>query len=222
MCEHKIVYDNCWVAYFDMLGFKEIIEEHKGHIDSFVRGVYNGFIQEVKKRGDRISDALIKIHYTWFSDTFVFYSSDDTYESYSSIDLLAHEFFQSMIFRRHPLRGALTLGEFYADNGEHTYVGPALIDAYEYTEKQNMIGFVLTPMARKKLCEPGYAINRIEYSEYEVSIKPEKIEKQKLFAHKNPRLKSSIEQMKQEAINRKCNDSIIQKYNNTLVFLKKD
>ena len=211
------IYGVCWVAYFDILGFTKQIDEHKGHIDSFVRCIYDRTLEEIQERSGRISKALDSVSYAWFSDTFILFTKDATFGSYSSLDIAAWEFFQIMSVRKYPLSGALSVGEFYADKEKDTYVGPALIEAHLYANKLNWIGFVLTPEARKKLSEPGYTINELDYVEYKVPIKPEKEKNgEKLFARKIHCLKDYIIQMQNSAKGEGA-----AKYDNTLKFIDK-
>ncbi|MBW8042057.1 MAG: hypothetical protein FVQ85_18935 [Planctomycetes bacterium] len=222
MGKKQTVYGNCWIAYFDILGFKKLISKYKGHIDCFARGIYDEILEEIKKRSERVSEALNKnVNYAWFSDSFLFFTEDDTYASYSSIDIVLWEYFQKMMFKGYSLRGALAVGEFYANKDRHTYIGPALIEAYSYAEKQKWIGLVLTPEAGKKLSEPGYVINKINYSEYEVPIKSEKIKKEKLFARNIRSLEKYIIRMQNTAkVEEEYEKKLKVIYENTLEFIK--
>ena len=170
-------YGDCWIAYFDILGFKKLVDKYKGNIDSFVNVTYYEILEEIEKRTGRISEDLSKVNYAWFSDSFILFTEDDTCASFSSLDIVLWEVFQKMMWKGYMLRAALSVGEFYSNIERHTYIGPALIDAYGYADKQKWIGLVLTPEAHKKLSEPGYAIDRIRYSEYQVPIKPKGIKK---------------------------------------------
>lgn len=222
MGKSNIVYGNCWIAYFDILGFKKLVDQHKGNIDTFAEGIYNNVLVEITKRSGRISAALDKkVDYAWFSDSFILFTEDDTYASFSSIELVLREVFQKMMFGKHMLRAALSVGEFYANKERSTYIGPALIKAYEYAEKQRWIGLVLTPEAHKKLSEPNYAISTIEYSEYQVSIKPEVTRREKLFALNIDRWKRYVIESRQSA---KSNEDYEDKtkviYETTLKFIE--
>ncbi len=216
----RIIYGNCWVTYFDMLGFRKKIDEHEGNVDSFVRSIYNRMVGEAENRSERIARALGYVGYAWFSDTFIFFTKDDTFGSYSNIELLSNEFLRSMIYKQHPLRGALTVGEFYADKDKYIFVGPTLIRAYDYAEGQKWIGLVLTPEARKKLGERDYAVNIIDYKEYEVPIKPEKIEERRLLARDISELREYIVQMQNVAKReRDYEEKLKVIYDNTLKFI---
>jgi hypothetical protein len=73
------------------------------------------------------------------------------------------------------LRGALTVGDFYADRNSNIYLGEALVDAHNFTEKQDWIGLVLTPNAHAKLvasgCKPSIWVDGLGFREYDVPIK---------------------------------------------------
>ncbi|OGP52910.1 MAG: hypothetical protein A2Y65_10165 [Deltaproteobacteria bacterium RBG_13_52_11] len=45
------------------------------------------------------------------------------------------------------MRGALACGGFYADGRNRIYLGEALLEAYEWGENQDWIGFILAPSA---------------------------------------------------------------------------
>ena len=222
MEKDKIVCGNCWVAYFDMLGFKKLVNQYKGHIDIFAEGIYKDVLGGIIKRSNRISGALNKkVDYAWFSDSFILFTEDDTFASFSSIELVLWEIFQNMMFTNKPLRAALSVGEFYSNKERNTYIGPALIKAYDYAEKQNWIGLVLTPKAHKKLSAHGYAIDTIRYSEYQVPIKTKEIGKENLFARNICSLKRYVIQAQESAKKEKeYEENVKVKYENTLKFIK--
>jgi hypothetical protein len=71
-------------------------------------------------------------------------------------------------------RGALTAGDFYADKNSNIYLGEALIDAHDFTEKQDWIGLVLTPNAHAKLVvrdNPFTWVDGKGFREYNVPVK---------------------------------------------------
>ena len=224
----KVINGNCWVAYFDILGFSKRVNELKEHLDVFVKVYYEDILAEIKGRSRRISQALRnEIRYAWFSDTFIFFSKDAGPQSYISIELLSREFLNSQIYARHPLRGALSVGEFYSEKEKDIFVGPALIDAYKYAERQNWIGFVLTPKACGNLNQHGIQ-DRVNYIEYDVPFKAGK--SKRLLAYKLKMVVSGenillehIHQMQQEAKNKYPDEYEARYktiYENTLKFME--
>jgi hypothetical protein len=185
MKSDKIINGSCWVAYFDILGFKNEIRLYTSKLDTFVEVQYGEIINYIDVDIKRETDLILKkrtefiaqkYDCSWFSDSFLFYSSDDSIDSYLTIHLVATSFFHYMtIDKKWPLRGALTVGNFYADKNKNIYLGEAIIVAHSYTEKQDWIGLVLTPNARTKLEKDGHDLfvfaNGLGYREYDVPIK---------------------------------------------------
>jgi hypothetical protein len=95
--------------------------------------------------------------YSWFFDTFIIYSTGypigDSLAHFSATEQVSRLFFQRLIPRGIPVRGALTHGPLYFQTSRDICVGPALIDAYHHAENQNWLGFVLTPSAVAKMAE---------------------------------------------------------------------
>ena len=148
--EDKIVNGNCWIAYFDLLGFKEYVLDfdfptHPHCYGVFVEELYNNILECFKDLPERS-----RIYTTWFSDTFLAYTLDDSYESFVSIAFGSLLTCAKLVAKHHPVRGALGTGRLYAEQKKNIFVGSALIDAYEYGEKQNWIGFSVTPKAEEK------------------------------------------------------------------------
>lgn len=238
----KIINGNCWVACFDVLGFENLVngfvkQNGEDHLDVFV-GVYYYDILKVAMRGVKQHRELLdRIEYAWFSDTFLFYIPiDKKGHAATVIESLARQFFLGCIWKgeEHPLRGALSAGDFYADKQNNIFVGPAFIDAYKYVEKQEWIGLVITPKACSELqkfdlCPP----DRGKYIEYEVPIKQEKIFEnnkivipivtEKLFAFvmiRYHQVEESVNQMKEKAETGGADQSVLFKYKNTLKFIR--
>lgn len=244
MENNKVINGNCWVAYFDILGFKNLLNDFLSQsktedevtleIEAFVELYYMDILRNLEKKGEYNPD---KVFTRWFSDTFFFYTVDDSPESLCCIEKSATHFFVDVIWKKMPLRGALGFGAFYADKKNGIFLGPALIDAYEYGEKQNWIGLVISPKACVKLqkinlCPPdrgGYVEYDVPTKSKEKNIKSEvvlKNETKKLFSFKMQKymqVEESIREMKQEAENKLDKgryDKVKAIYENTLKFIK--
>lgn len=236
MENNNIINGNCWVAYFDILGFKNRLSKVLGYsktdeevppaMDAFVEVYYKTILRKLQEKGKWLPDK-VSIH--WFSDTFLLYTFDDSPESFLCIERSARHFFSKIICKRIPLRGALGIGAFYADKENGIFLGPALIDAYQYAEKQHWIGLVLTPKAcsesqKWNLCPP----DRGKYIKCDVPMKGGEIEE--LFAYKREMivngenvLLNPIRQMQEEAKQRHPDEyerRYKAKYENTLKFMQ--
>ena len=220
---NRIINGNCWVAYFDILGFRNEVRKHEGYLQGLVDLYYEVLLRKIRSVEAYWPD---KVFIYWFSDSFLFYTLDDSLESFSCIEQETRHFFIGAIEDKIPFRGALTMGEFYADEKKHVFVGQALIDAHDFAEKQNWVGFVLTPQACDRLREidPIQGETRSIYQDYNVPIKPQKVKIEKLLACRISKCSSAdieviIEQMLKEAENeldKSDYDKVKAIYENTL------
>lgn len=143
MDNNIIVNNNCWIACFDVLGFKDKILGYEqaygvGKLDGFANVIYKEILATLQNEAEYFRDMDV-IFTCWASDTFVFYTSDDSIQSFNVISSTAILFCRRMIMHcsSYMVRGALGTGQFYADKQNNIFLGSALIDAYEYAEKQN-------------------------------------------------------------------------------------
>ena len=143
MEDEKIINSNCWVAWFDILGFRALMSKYEKHLDVFVGTYYEDILRTVNEKAGYWPKYVAPF---WISDTFVFYTFNDSIEAFTCLNQVARHFFEQILYKI-PLRGALSFGRLYADREKGIYLGPVLIDAYEYAEKQDWVGFVLTPCA---------------------------------------------------------------------------
>ena len=143
-----------WVAYFDLLGFGKYVKNHElNEIVNFydiirqnMRQIITGYKE---KRG---------IKYSHFSDSFLMYSKTDSMTSFDLIDKAAKFFFTRLIEKKIPLRGAITVGEFYTHEHKNVFLGKALVDVVRYADCQDWVGFILTPMAESKISKNNYPL----------------------------------------------------------------
>ena len=97
-----IINENCWVAYFDILGFKRKVQVAEKSQSNWILAEY----KKVLKTADLFKSAVDNL--VWFSDSFVFYSVN----SAESITVAAQCFFDFMFSARIALRGCLNYGRF--------------------------------------------------------------------------------------------------------------
>lgn len=239
MEDGKIINGNCWVAYFDVLGFKNGVLDFErqhgvGHLDVFVENFYKDLLKELERIGKYWPQ---KVFTSWSSDTFLFFTSNDSRESFCCIGQEATHFCCGAIWKSMPVRGALAIGQLYAEKQNDIFVGSALIDAHNYAEKLNWIGLVVTPDAAKKL--KGTSINLstcpVAYERYNVPIMRKEIkngmismrdDSKELFTARigrYPQTENSVKQMQQTARNRYPDEYEARykaKYENTLKFIE--
>ena len=185
-----IINGNCWVAYFDFLGFKKLIQDFiklngEGNLDVFYLCYYADIVRIAKIVVSEVEKTMKvsgKIGFSYFSDTFIFFAPEDkpgSYDFYLSIDMILRHFFVKSLFEGFFFRGALSFGDFYANIKEEAFLGPALVDAYEYADKQDWFGVVLTPKVVERLKGTNLDVDRrADYAKYNVPIKIKTVDEQ--------------------------------------------
>ncbi len=168
---NETINGNCWLAYFDILGFRYMVE-------SFPVEFVRNKLKEAKKEGEQFN-AICR--FKFFSDSFIFYTENESMDSFRCIRGTSAFFFRAMFTGKNiphfPLRGCLHVGKFYADEKDGIFFGRALIKAYELAEDQDWIGFVLSEEAGKRLKEyESMGLKSSEYSLFQKYKVPSKRE----------------------------------------------
>lgn len=148
------------VAYFDLLGTRkqDALELHEKLAASVIEL-------------EREKCFLNKIETTYFSDTFLFYTDDDSKESVNGLDIAACGFFDGLIERDIPVRGAMAFGQFYANKPNGIYFGQSLVAALKCGEKYNWLGFVLDKSAQNEMTRLGRsATERTHYRNWKAQL----------------------------------------------------
>lgn len=215
-----IKYRESWFSYFDLLGFSRLVREH---IIEYVLPLYEEVLETIaEKAGPKEKHG---ISYSWFSDTFIVYTKSDSLKDFGHIEQASRLFFQKLIIREIPVRGAMTIGKLYTNKVKNIFLGEALIDAYEYAEDQDWLGFILTPSIYHKLKNGPFDLSqRLHYRRVENSriFKNKNRDNVYAFAFNNGALNGrnafidAIQSMKRQA-----GEAHIQKYRNTEQFIEK-
>jgi len=171
MKDSKIIDGNCWVACCDLLGFKKRIYEFEksgvGYLRAFTNNIFKTVTDAFKRQGKYNSDHVFS---TWFSDTFLFFAHGDSKNDFEWVNSSFRIFCWEIISKEWPLRGAIGFGQLYADTSKNIFLGSGIVNAYEYAEKQDWIGTVVTPEAEKRLSELGIDLSNrpMEFTKYPV------------------------------------------------------
>jgi hypothetical protein len=210
-----------WVAYFDLLGTTELIKTGKTH------RVFSAY-QTASEKLDAWKQRHPQVSQCWFSDTFLLFTEDGSAESFAAIEMVCRWFVFSLLRARIPVRGSLAIGNFYADSEHGVYLGEALVEAHDWGENQDWLGYLLTPSATRTLEELGLPIHeRLNYRKYEVPLKRSHPQAEQVAACvvgnwilsggvRNPLIERLQEMQKQQN-----DERIIQKYLRTISFLEK-
>lgn len=171
---------NRFLAIFDIIGFKNLIEE-KGTEEVFQylnRNVLlavqyaatDEFIfKEQNKKQVSVPDlSKANIKYQIFSNTIIFYTKDDSFISYIFIVKAAIRLMTLSFVGQAPYRGAIGYGDFM-ENEISIMVGTSIIDAYKGEQSQVWSGCMLT-----KGCEDF--CKKMNYFEMYTNVFQQKIE----------------------------------------------
>lgn len=152
-----------FIAYFDYLGFKEFIlnNDHNyvvKEMDNIFRDIEGALAKGRRKPGsDNTSIADLSsniVNAINFSDTVVFWTNDDSEESFNEILEISYLFNSRTNLFFFPVRGSLIHGELeYVDYKEastlgaiyniNSVFGKGLVDAHLKAESQNWAGTVV-------------------------------------------------------------------------------
>lgn len=141
-----------WIAYFDILGFRTLVQKEN---PLTILSIYDEAVLQAKRQIEFPQSAGDEIRFGYFSDTFFFYSDDDSGRAYTWVQSIAKNFIRQCLVGEPfiPIRGAIACDEFYVDSLRNIYFGKALVEAYEWAESQDWIGLVLTKSALTKIRE---------------------------------------------------------------------
>jgi hypothetical protein len=97
-----------------------------------------------------------RVYYHFFSDTIVYYSNDDSFDSFMKIVFTAVELLKSgFTGLKMPYRGAIGYGDIISDN-RGILIGTSIIDAYKGEQGQMWAGCMLTEDCEKFCIEKNY------------------------------------------------------------------
>ncbi len=217
----KLRYTKRWFAYFDLLGFANLVRTSE--IES-VLPIYETVLKAIEEKAE--PKKAKGIGYSWFSDTFIMFSKGSSLEEFVLIEQISRLFFQKLILKKIPVRGSISYGKLYTQQDKNIFLGEALIDAYEYGENQNWLNFIITPSAYealKKLNSPMEGRPNYRLIEDSKVITHKKIKNVFAYAFNNEAANpekpflSALNKMKETSPK-----TVSLKYENTINFINKN
>jgi hypothetical protein len=150
-----------YIAFLDVMGFTSLVrrDHNANQIDKYLDSLNDIF--GANNSGGRAHP----VQYVAFSDSIVLTTNDDSEESLQALFCSCSGVFGRLLGNEIPVRGAISHGSFTrSDTGGGTFVaGAALIDAYQFEQKQDWVGIMVTPSVITKVsklqnyCEIGHA-----------------------------------------------------------------
>ena len=216
----KLRYTKRWFSYFDLLGFSSLVRTSEIYS---VLPIYEKALAAIEEKANpKRSKGL---SYSWFSDTFIIFTRGSSLQEFGLIEQASRLFFQKLILNKIAVRGALSYGDLYTQQEKNIFLGEALMDAYEYGEKQNWLNFVVAPSAYKALEKLNFPMEeRAHYRLVEKNGVITHPEKANVFAYafnngtvnnENPFLGALY------SMRAKAPKSVHKKYDNTIQFIKR-
>ena len=164
-----------YIAYFDYLGFKQVVENNdieqlKHIVSNNLRDIEAGLGKGKTKKTKHgvIADLTqSKINCINFSDTVIFWSNDDSIESLVEILEVSYRYNWQSIDFTFPVRGALLFDEIHNLNFQHnnygggTYninsvIGKGIVNAHFKAESQLWAGTVIDETFVQEIRNRGY------------------------------------------------------------------
>ena len=131
-----------WVAHFDILGFKDRIDcDAKSlQLDLLLSSVEE-VVEKLERKIDRLDGAIA---YKSYADTFIIYAMTNEKSVYSNILRASKDFLTTCIYKKLPVRGAISYGELILALRGKMIMGKAFLESYQYGEDQNSGIAILT------------------------------------------------------------------------------
>lgn len=149
-------FKDCWLAYFDLLGFADLCDKSEAVKKLLVRD-YDMIVEELKRiTSDTLKYASLA-NPVWFSDSFLIYTEDESEKGFLSVITSAKRFSELIITRPGiilPACGVISFGKFFANKEKNIFMGKALVDAVRMQEQLRIVGLFITPEAISQARQP--------------------------------------------------------------------
>jgi len=135
-----------FVAYFDIMGFKELLLRNN---NEYISTLFDNVMQYCNLHDsgiffmDELNINVKLVRHVIFSDTFLFYSLDNSNESLKAIIAISNYFLTNCHGESIPIKGFLSAGEFHANKNKSKYFGLPLSDSYLKSENLFFYGAAL-------------------------------------------------------------------------------
>jgi len=242
--------EKVFIAYFDLLGFKQFLLNNTEYVLSYrcghiLRDIENALsLGKTKPRnpGEVIADRKeTNINCLNVSDTIIFYSKDNSIESFKEFIKIIHDFNWKVNFYNFPVRGYATYDNFTMINGQdvnekgtiysvNLMHGKGLYNTHEKSELLNWAGCAIDSTIENRLNEIGmheYIPMLKKYAKkYDVPYKGYTINQYALKFSDEPINNDFFERIKEGIIsafkcdNKSITPSVQVKIDNTIRFLE--
>lgn len=172
---------SAWIAHFDILGFKYIISKDSEYLTLEI--VKSTISEVLKELNDDISTFNENVDYLCYADTFIIYSKSEKVNDYPGFIRVSKNFIHKCIYKRLPIRGAVSFGEITFGHQKKIIMGRAFLESYDYGEDQNWLGLILTPSASLKLKAEGLEPIRHGFVNQDIPLRKHSIFDDRVYAY---------------------------------------
>jgi hypothetical protein len=172
---------NCTVAFLDILGFKNKIEniplaELAGKYERLIiqTDASNRPFMEFPGQPKLFPNHAVGVPYCQrfiFSDSIILISHDNSFESCLMLIVYCWRLMQTMLASGFPPRGAISYGEMYINPSQNVFLGTAITEAAKLEKIQEWVGTCLHPSIIEQFPEILSLVPLIK--PYDVPIKDE-------------------------------------------------
>lgn len=137
-----------FVAYLDILGFKDMLakERDKGDVFKELKALFD-IVARAKIQNESSDGNLLRVFN--FSDSFCIFSIDSNEKSFYSFTLRCREIMAVAADKNLSLKGAIAFGHIDIDVASRIFVGQPMVDAVLLQENLHYIGVVVHHSAQK-------------------------------------------------------------------------
>ncbi len=135
---------NRFVAFLDILGFKDIVNSEK-HIAIYKKlsNIIDIIERQIKLFENKSDWKHIKLHYKIFSDSIILITEEGTEEALYLLIFVIRSVIGNSLSKKIPIKGAIAFGEMSIDINKSIFFGKPLINSYLLQEDLKYYGVVM-------------------------------------------------------------------------------
>ena len=160
----------CYIAIFDILGFKEYVKENSHTVVYERLKIIRQRLQEnldliriVNENLSKESTSIkfYEVDYLLFSDTILLITENDTNESFINIVSEARKLIAFCFKEQTPIKGCIAKGQVIYDKNKNILFGKPIIDAHLLSEDMKFMGIILDKSLERQVRIPTLKPNPV-------------------------------------------------------------
>jgi hypothetical protein len=151
--------DKRFVAFFDILGFKDMVQTKSHseilksleHLKNYVEKLESWDWNEKHEKKSNLKIGKNQTKSVTFSDSFMFFSKNDTIEDFFKIAIDSWGFLKEATDNKIAVKASISFGTITVDFDKNLFFGQPIIDAYLLHEDLHMLGVILDHKAENQM-----------------------------------------------------------------------